>query len=127
MGSVLIALPGFSLAAALAIGGSAVMSLCGWLIAAAVLLTAGLVRWQMRRLMYPIHTLASLLEALRQGDYSLRGVAGGALGDIVYDLNALADRLQQERLQFEESSYLLGKTLAALDNAVLVFDEAPRG
>lgn len=126
LGSGLVAMPGFALALALMFGGGTAEPVRGWLFAAAVLLTAMLVRWQVRRLMYPVHTLASLLEALRQGDYSLRGVAGGALGDIVYDLNALADRLQQERLQFEESSYLLGKTLAALDNAVLVFDEASR-
>src|SRR6185312_3428668 len=37
-----------------------------------------------------------------------------------------ADRLQRERLQFEESSFLLGKTLAALDSAVLVFDQDDR-
>lgn len=88
--------------------------------------TVALVRWQYRRLIYPIHTLASLLEALREGDYSMRGAQRSALGDVVYDINALADRLQAERLQFEESSYLLGKTLAALDNAVLVFDQHRR-
>jgi len=94
------------------------------LLAAAAALTVVLARWQYRRTVFPLYTLAGLLEALREGDYSLRGVQGGVLGDVVYDINALAERLQKERLEFEESTHLLGKTLAALDSAVFVFDEA---
>jgi len=96
------------------------------LLAAAVALTAALARWQYRRVVFPLYTLAGLLEALREGDYSLRGVQGGVLGDVVYDINALAERLQKERLEFEESAHLLGKTLAALDSGVFVFDESLR-
>jgi nitrogen fixation/metabolism regulation signal transduction histidine kinase len=84
--------------------------------------TIFLAQWQRRRVVYPLYTLAGLLEALREGDYSLRGVQGGVLGDAIYDVNELAERLQRERLQFEDSSRLLGKTLAALDSAVFVFD-----
>jgi nitrogen fixation/metabolism regulation signal transduction histidine kinase len=98
-----------------------------WLtLAAVVVLTAALVRWHYRRVVFPLYALAGLIEALREGDYSLRGVPGGVLGDMVYDINALADRLQKERLAFEESTHLLGKTLAALDSAVFVFDEQLR-
>lgn len=125
-GSLLIAAPGLAVAAVLLWGDTAWHAAGGWLLLAAVVATALLVRWQRRRLVYPLHTLSSLLDALRLGDYSLRGTAGGALDDLVYDINALAERLQRERLQFEESSYLLGKTLAALDNAVLVFDQETR-
>lgn len=92
-------------------------------VAVAVVVTLLLARWQYRRVVFPLYTLSGLLEALRQGDYSLRGVQGGVLGDAIYDINALAERLQRERLEFEESSYLLSKTLAALDSAVFVFDE----
>ncbi|MBD8897558.1 ATP-binding protein [Rhodanobacter sp. DHG33] len=95
-------------------------------VAIAVVATLLLARWQYRRVVFPLYTLSGLLEALRQGDYSLRGVQGGVLGDAIYDINALAERLQRERLEFEESSYLLGKTLAALDSAVFVFDEGQR-
>ncbi len=125
-GSVLAALPAII----------ALLAVLGWgrpdgswlwlLLLAVALCTLWLAQWQYRRLIYPIHTLASLLEALREGDYSMRGTQRSVLGEVVYDINALADRLQSERLQFEESSYLLGKTLAALDNAVLVFDQDDR-
>ncbi|WP_240601696.1 ATP-binding protein [Oleiagrimonas sp. MCCC 1A03011] len=91
---------------------------------AVLALTAWVARWQYRRVIHPMYTLSSLIEALRQGDYSLRGTRGSVLGDMTDDVNRLAERLQRERLEFEESSYLLSKTLAALDSAVFVFDES---
>ncbi len=98
-----------------------------WLLPGMVLVATILIaQWQCRRVVYPLYTLAGLLEALREGDYSLRGVQGGVLGDAIYDVNELAERLQRERLQFEDSSRLLGKTLAALDSAVFVFDHSAR-
>lgn len=125
LGSLLVALPGFVVACILAwLPVAAAWRWAG--LVAAVLATVALVRWQYRRVVFPLYTLSSLLEALRQGDYSLRGVPHSVLGDAIVDINALADQLQRERLEFEESSYLLGKTLAALDNAVFVFDEAQR-
>lgn len=86
-------------------------------------LTGLLVRRQYRRLMFPLRTLLGLLEALREGDYSLRGASKSVLGEAMVDFNALADRLQRERLQFEEATHLLGKTLSALDSAVFTFDD----
>ncbi|WP_404613814.1 sensor histidine kinase [Rhodanobacter hydrolyticus] len=125
LGSLLVATPPLlaSLALAWIPMGEPLRWTCVTVAVAAALLLA---RWQYHRVVFPLYTLSGLLEALRQGDYSLRGVHGGVLGDAIYDINALAERLQRERLEFEESSYLLGKTLAALDSAVFVFDEGQR-
>jgi len=125
-GGLLLALPAWLLAIALLLLKRPDAVTRWMLLAAAAMLTVWLARRHLRRVTYPLHTLSGLLEALREGDYSLRGAPGGVLGDVIYDINALADRLQRERLEFEESSYLLGKTLAALDSAVLVFDEHRR-
>jgi nitrogen fixation/metabolism regulation signal transduction histidine kinase len=125
-GSLLVASPGLIALLAILFHGHPDRVAMWVLLAVVVLSTWWLAHWQYRRLIYPIHTLASLLEALREGDYSMRGARHSVLGELIYDINALADRLQGERLQFEESSYLLGKTLAALDNAVLVFDQNDR-
>ena len=125
LGSLVVALPALTAACVLALA-SGDSSWRFALVAIAAVVTLLLARWQYRRLVFPVYTLSGLLEALRQGDYSLRGVQGGVLGDAIYDINALAERLQRERLEFEESSYLLGKTLAALDSAVFVFDERQR-
>ncbi|WP_240046141.1 sensor histidine kinase [Rhodanobacter glycinis] len=126
LGGWLVALPALIGIAVLLLIGIPDRVLCWSLAIAVMVATALIARWQHRRVVYPLYTLAGLLEALREGDYSMRGVRGGVLGDAIYDVNALADRLQQERLQFEDSSRLLGKTLAALDSAVLVFDHDVR-
>lgn len=126
LGGWLVALPALIGVALLVSWGVPDRVLCWTLAIAIVLATALIARWQYRRVVYPLYTLAGLLEALREGDYSMRGVQAGVLGDAIYDVNALADRLQQERLQFEDSARLLGKTLAALDSAVLVFDHEAR-
>jgi nitrogen fixation/metabolism regulation signal transduction histidine kinase len=125
-GGWLVALPALAALAIVLLTGRPEVELC-WLLAVAVLVpTAMLARWQHRRVVYPLYTLVGLLEALREGDYSLRGVSGGVLGEAIYDINALADRLQRERLQSEDSARLLGKTLASLDSAVFVFDSDVR-
>jgi len=126
LGSWGVALPALCAVAALLLFGLPEPSLRWALVGGVIVATAWLARWQHRRVVYPLYTLAGLLEALREGDYSMRGVQGGVLGDAIYDINALADRLQKERLQFEDAARLLGKTLAALDSAVLVFDHEAR-
>ena len=126
LGGWLVALPALAVLLIVLIAGRPSVELCWVLIVAVLALTVLLARWQHRRVVYPLYTLIGLLEALREGDYSLRGVRGGVLGEAIYDINALADRLQHERLQSEDSARLLGKTLAALDSAVFVFDSDAR-
>jgi two-component system nitrogen regulation sensor histidine kinase NtrY len=78
-----------------------------------------------RRAIYPLQTLSNLLEALREGDYSLRGARarrGDAVGEVVWEINALADTLRSQRLAVEEKSALLGKVIETLDVAVFAFD-----
>ncbi len=78
-----------------------------------------------RRAVYPLRTMANLLEALREGDYSLRGSAarrGDAIGEVVIEINTLSQTLREQRLAVEEKSALLAKVIAALDIAVLAFD-----
>jgi two-component system nitrogen regulation sensor histidine kinase NtrY len=120
-----VAAPAWLAVAALLFGSAHI----GWFwmpVVAALAATLLLLHWHQRHIVYPVYTLAGLLEALREGDYSLRGARDGVLGEVVYDVNALAAQLKRERLQFEESTYLLRKTLAALDSAVLVFDSGHR-
>ncbi|SFK96956.1 PAS fold-containing protein [Rhodanobacter glycinis] len=126
LGGLLVAAPAWLLVGALLLSGPWNVTLRWALLIVAAVVTLWLARWHHRRVSYPLYTLSSLLEALRQGDYSLRGASNSVLGDVIYDINALAERLQHERLEFEESSYLLGKTLAALDSAVFVFDSERR-
>ncbi|GAA0719689.1 sensor histidine kinase [Dokdonella soli] len=93
------------------------------------LVTIGLVFVLRRNVVYPLYTLSNLLEALREGDYSLRGSRarrGDAIGEVVLEINALSQTLREQRLAFEEKSALLAKVVAALDIAVLAFDAEGR-
>ncbi len=78
---------------------------------------------------YPLHTLSNLLEALREGDYSLRGSRArqnDAIGDVVWEVNALSETLRQQRLRVEETLNLLSKVMSEIDIAVLTFDDRRR-
>jgi len=98
-----------------------------WLaLATAVLLTIALTLRMRQRVIYPLYTLSNLLEALREGDYSLRGSRarrGDAIGDVVWEINALSRTLREQRLKVEETSALLGKVIAAIDIALFSFDD----
>jgi nitrogen fixation/metabolism regulation signal transduction histidine kinase len=78
-----------------------------------------------RRSIYPLRTMSNLLEALREGDYSLRGSNSrrdDAIGEVIVEINTLSQTLREQRLAVEEKSALLAKVIAALDIAVLAFD-----
>jgi two-component system nitrogen regulation sensor histidine kinase NtrY len=73
----------------------------------------------------PMRSIANLLEALRGGDYAIRGRhgrKGDALGDIVLEANRLGATLRSQRFEALEASALLNKVLAEIDVAVLAFD-----
>ncbi len=73
----------------------------------------------------PLRAIANLLEALRGGDYAIRGRhgrRGDAFGDVVVESNRLGATLRSQRFEALEASALLNKVLAEIDVAVLAFD-----
>ena len=78
-----------------------------------------------RYVVYHLQTLSNLMEALREGDYSLRGRRArfkDSLGEVVREVNQLAENLRVERLGAREASALLGKVIDVIDIAVFAFD-----
>jgi two-component system nitrogen regulation sensor histidine kinase NtrY len=72
-------------------------------------------------------TLVNLTEAVRLGEYMLRGSHANrrdAMGILVTNINAIAGALQQQRLETQETRHLLNKVLAEVDVAILAFDES---
>lgn len=95
------------------------------LVALATLFSLGLALRLRRRVVFPLYTLSNLLEAVREGDYSLRGARarrGDAIGEVVWEVNALSRTLRERRLSEQESSALLAKIVAAIDIAIFSFD-----
>src|SRR6186713_667557 len=79
-----------------------------------------------RRLIFPFQTLSNLIEAIRCGDYTLRGrraARGDTLGEVVREINELGETLQRQRLESMEATALVHTVLEELDNAVLTFDD----
>jgi len=73
----------------------------------------------------PLRSVANLLEALRGGDYAIRGrhaKRGDALGDVVLEANRLGATLRSQRFAALEASALLNKVLTEIDVAVFAFD-----
>ena len=80
------------------------------------------------RAIYPLHTAANLLAALRVGDTSQRAATANpedSFGNILWEVNALADTLRSQRLKLQEADALLAKVVATTDIALFAFD--PRG
>ncbi len=77
---------------------------------------------------YHLRTVSNLIDAIREGDYSIRalassqqnGLTSGGIS-LIRSVNALATGLRSERLALHETLQLLSKVLASLDSAVMTF------
>jgi len=77
----------------------------------------------------PLRTLANLLEAMREGDYSIRGRgarADDALGEVMIQVNAIGATLRAQRLGAVEATALLRKVMQEIEVAVFTFDSHER-
>jgi two-component system, NtrC family, nitrogen regulation sensor histidine kinase NtrY len=73
----------------------------------------------------PMQTLANVVAALREDDYSFRARGArrnDALGDLALEVNALAGMLQAQRTGAIEAMALLERVMASMESPVLAFD-----
>ena len=73
----------------------------------------------------PLHTMANLLSALREGDFAIR--ARGArrdepLGDVMAEINTLSRTLQDQRLNALEATALLRTVMEEINISIFAFD-----
>ena len=77
------------------------------------------------RVASPLRTLANLLEAMREGDYSIRArhsKSGDAMGEVMQQVNAMSATLREQRLGALEATTLLRKVMEEINVAVFAFD-----
>src|SRR5580700_4505472 len=77
----------------------------------------------------PVQTLANVVAALREEDYSFRARGANrddSLGQLSLEINALADTLQAQRVGALEAVALLRRVIAEMDAPVLAFDQDAR-
>jgi two-component system nitrogen regulation sensor histidine kinase NtrY len=77
----------------------------------------------------PLQTLSNMVAAIREEDFSFR-LRGGSredtLADLILEINALASRLQQQKISALEATALLKKVMMEIDVAVFTFDQQQR-
>ncbi|MGH9900040.1 MAG: sensor histidine kinase [Pyrinomonadaceae bacterium] len=89
------------------------------------------------RVIFPLQTLANLLAAIREGDYSIRArervksdarsdVHFDALTEVLHEVNELGNVLRRQRIGAMEASALLRAVMAEIDVAIFAFDESNR-
>ena len=81
-----------------------------------------------RKLTFQFQTLANVVSALREGDFSIRARAGAdkGLGEFAAELNVLGEVLRRQRLGAVEAAALLQKVMKEIDVAVFAFDDRRR-
>jgi nitrogen fixation/metabolism regulation signal transduction histidine kinase len=73
----------------------------------------------------PLQTLANVVAALREEDYSFRArnaVPEDALGELSLEVNALADMLSDQRTRAIEATALLRRVVEEIDVPIFAFD-----
>jgi nitrogen fixation/metabolism regulation signal transduction histidine kinase len=79
------------------------------------------------QLVRPLQTLANVVAALREDDFSFRARGarrGDSLGDLALEINALAGTLQTQRAAARDALTLVERVINSMQSPVLAFDGA---
>jgi len=92
----------------------------GWMFAVSIVI---------EQIVRPLQTLANVVAALREDDYSFRARGGqrnDALGDLALEVNRLASALQGQRAGALEAAALVERVMRSMQSPVLAFDPEGR-
>jgi two-component system nitrogen regulation sensor histidine kinase NtrY len=92
----------------------------GWMFAVSILV---------EQIVRPLQTLANVVAALREDDYSFRARGGqrnDAMGDLALEVNRLAGTLQGQRAGALEAMALVERVMRSMQSPVLAFDPEGR-
>ena len=126
---LLIATPAFLLAAILLWQAKVSGSMASTLLGGAALFSLIAAGMLMEEIIRPLQTLANVVSALRESDYSFRARGSrqrDSLGELALEINEFADLLQSQRLDELEASALLRCVINSMDAPVLAFDPEHR-
>jgi len=79
------------------------------------------------QLVRPLQTLANVVSALREDDFSFRARGarrGDSLGDLALEINALASTLQRQRSSARDALTLVERVMTSMQSPVFAFDNA---
>jgi two-component system nitrogen regulation sensor histidine kinase NtrY len=95
--------------------------------AIAALIIAVAAAYFFEQLIRPLQTLANVVAALREDDFSFRARGarrGDSLGDLALEINALAGTLQTQRAAARDALTLVERVINSMQSPVLAFDAA---
>ncbi|HZY62893.1 MAG TPA: ATP-binding protein [Edaphobacter sp.] len=125
IGLYLLGLPGFILCWLLLWQHSAEASATTLFLLVFALAWTFVVSLLMEHITRPLQTLANVVAALREDDYSFRARGGrrnDAVGDLALEINALAALLQSQRAGSLEAMALVERVMSSMPSPVLAFD-----
>lgn len=79
-----------------------------------------------QKVVHQFRSLINLLDAMSQGDYSLRAhtkMSKGTLGELYGSVNGLAERLSDQRIETKESQLLVRTVLDHIDVAIVALTD----
>src|SRR5450755_1215655 len=79
----------------------------------------------LEHIVHPLQTLANVVSALREEDYSFRArdaSPNDSLGELGLEINTLADILTEQRIQTIEATALLRRVVDEIDVPIFTFD-----
>ena len=79
----------------------------------------------LEQIVHPLQTLANVVSALREEDYSFRArdaSPNDSLGELGLEINMLADILTEQRIQTIEATALLRRVVDEIDVPIFTFD-----
>ena len=107
--------------------------LAAWLnaacIAAAACAWAAVTRRVYDMVLRPLQTMSNVVVAMREQDYSLRARGarrGDALGDLAFEINALATQQQAQRTEAQDAVTLAERVISSMLSPVIALDAQSR-
>lgn len=130
VGVALLAVVPLAAAAILLVWAGDYPAVVTWTVALLVGATLGVATLAMREVVvYPLRTLANVISAIREEDYSVRAREAAdptVFGDVMFELNELSATMRRRHLAALEAAALVRAVIAEVDAAIFAFDSESR-
>jgi PAS domain S-box-containing protein len=130
IGTALLAVVPLAVAAVLLVWAGDYPPVVTWTVALLIGATIGVATLAMYEVVvYPLRTLANVISAVREEDYSIRAreaTEGAVFGEIMLELNELSSTMRGRHLAALEAAALVRNVMSEVDAAIFAFDSAAR-
>jgi nitrogen fixation/metabolism regulation signal transduction histidine kinase len=130
VGTALLAVVPLAVTAVLLVAAGEYPDVVTWTVALLIGATLGLATIALREVVvYPLRTLANVISAIREEDYSLRAREAPdptVLGDVMVELNQLSATMRRRHFAALEAAALVRAVMAEVDAAIFAFDAESR-